>query len=123
MRPARKLAMVALKDIGAFSAAAFLRPKDFIGQAIDLAGDELTIPEVAAFLTKTMGRPVSFQEFPLDQAESALGHDFAVMFRWFNEVGYAIDIPKLQQQYGIPLTTFAEWVKTIDWGKASQAAS
>jgi uncharacterized protein YbjT (DUF2867 family) len=123
MRPARKLAMVALKDIGAFSAAAFMRPKDFIGQAIDLAGDELTIPEVAALLTKSMGRPISFQEFPSEQAESALGHDFAVMFRWFNEVGYAIDIPKLKQQYGIPLTTFAEWVKTIEWGKVSQAAS
>lgn len=119
MKPARKLAMVALKDIGAFSAAAFMRPKDFIGQAIDLAGDELTIPEVAALLTKAMGRPISFQEFPLDRAESALGHDFAVMFRWFNEVGYAINIQKLKQQYGIPLTTFAEWVKTIEWGKAS----
>lgn len=123
MKPARKLAMVALKDIGAFSAAAFMRPKDFIGQAIDLAGDELTIPEVAALLTKTMGRPISFQEFPLDQAEGAMGHDFAVMFRWFNEVGYAIDIPKLKQQFGIPLTTFAEWAKTIDWEKVRPAAS
>jgi uncharacterized protein YbjT (DUF2867 family) len=123
MRPARKLAMVALKDIGAFSAAAFIRPNDFVGQAIDLAGDELTIPEVAVLLTKAMGRPISFQEFPLDQAESALGHDFAVMFRWFNEVGYAIDIPKLKQQFGISLTTFAEWAKTIEWGKVSLAAS
>ncbi len=69
-----------------------------------------------------MGRPIRFQEFPLEQAEGALGHDFAVMFRWFNEVGYAIDIPKLKQQYGIPLTTFAEWAKTIDWGKVSPAA-
>jgi uncharacterized protein YbjT (DUF2867 family) len=123
MRPARKLAMVALKDIGAFSAAAFIRPNDFVGQAIDLAGDELTIPEVAVLLTKAMGRPISFQEFPLDQAESTLGHDFAVMFRWFNEVGYAIDIPKLKQQFGISLITFAEWAKTIEWGKVSQAAS
>ena len=123
MAPARKLAMVALKDIGAFSAAAFMRPKDFIGQAIDLAGDELTMPEVAVLLTKAMGRPISFQEFPLDQAEGALGHDFAVMFRWFNEIGYAIDIPKLKQQFGIPLTTFAEWAKTIEWKKLSPAAS
>ncbi len=119
MKPAKKLAMVALRDIGEFSAAAFMRPKDFIGHAIDLAGDELTIPETAALLTKTMGRPIRFQEFPLEQAEGALGHDFAVMFRWFNEVGYAIDISKLKQQYGIPLTTFAEWAKTIDWGKVS----
>ena len=119
MKMSRKLAMVALKDIGEFSAAAFMRPKDFIGQAIDLAGDELTIPEVAALLTKTVGRPIRFQEFPLDQAEGALGHDFAVMFRWFDEVGYAIDIPKLTQQFGIPLATFAEWAKTIEWGRVS----
>ncbi|MGQ0810923.1 MAG: NmrA family NAD(P)-binding protein [Nitrospiraceae bacterium] len=38
MWPERKLAMVALRDIGEFGAAAFTRPKDFLGQAIDLAG-------------------------------------------------------------------------------------
>ena len=117
MKPARKLAMVALKDIGEFGAAAFLRPNDFLGQAIDLAGDELTIPETAALLTKAMGRPIRFQEFPMDQAEAAMGHDLATMFRWFNEVGYAINIPGLKQQFGIPLTTFAEWMKTVDWAR------
>ena len=117
MKPARKLAMVALKDIGEFGAAAFLRPKDFLGQAIDLAGDELSMPETAALLTKAMGRPIRFQEFPMDQAEKAMGHDLATMFRWFNEVGYAIDIPALKQQFGIPLATFAEWMKTMDWAK------
>ena len=117
MKPARKLAMVALKDIGEFGAAAFLRPNDFLGQAIDLAGDDLTIPETAALLTKAMGRPIRFQEFQMDQAEAAMGHDFATMFRWFNEVGYAINIPGLKQQFGIPLTTFAEWMKTMDWAR------
>ena len=119
MKPDRKLAMVALRDIGEFGAAAFMRPKDFLGQAIDLAGDDLTMPETAALLTKAMGRPIRFQEFPLDQAEAAMGHDLAVMFRWFNEVGYAIDVPGLKRQFGLPLTTFAEWVKTVDWTKGS----
>jgi uncharacterized protein YbjT (DUF2867 family) len=117
MKPARKLAMVALKDIGAFGAAAFLRPNDFLGQAIDLAGDDLTMPETAALLTKAMGRPIHFQEFQMEQAEAAMGHDLATMFRWFNEVGYAINIPALKQQFGMPLTTFAEWIKTVDWTK------
>ena len=117
MKPARKLAMVALKDIGAFGAAAFLRPNDFLGQAIDLAGDDLTMPETAALLTKAMGRLIRFQEFQMEQAEAAMGHDLATMFRWFNEVGYAIDIPALKQQFGMPLTTFAEWIKTVDWTK------
>jgi uncharacterized protein YbjT (DUF2867 family) len=117
MKSARKLAMVALKDIGEFGAAAFLRPNDFLGQAIDLAGDELTMPETAAQLTHAMGRPIRFQEFPMEQAEAAMGHDLTTMFRWFNEVGYAIDIPTLKQKFQMPLTTFAEWIKTVDWTK------
>ena len=117
MKPGRKLAMVALKDIGEFGAAAFMRPKEFLGEAIDLAGDELTIPETAALLTKAIGRPIRFQEFPIDQAEAAMGHDLATMFRWFNEVGYAIDVPALKQKFQIPLTTFAEWMKTVEWAK------
>jgi uncharacterized protein YbjT (DUF2867 family) len=117
MRQDRKLAMVAVRDIGQFGAAAFIRPKDFLGQAIDLAGDELTIPEVATLLTKVTGRSIRFQEFPLDQVEAAMGHDLAPMFRWFNDVGYAVDVPGLKQKFGIPLTSFTEWVKTVDWSK------
>lgn len=119
MKPGRKLAMVALKDIGEFGASAFVRPNDFLGQAIDLAGDDLTMAEVAAQLSKAMGRPIRFQEFPLDQAEAAMGHDFAVMFKWFDDVGYAIDMPGLKRQFSLPLTTFAEWARTVDWAKGS----
>jgi len=117
MKPDRKLAMVALKDIGEFGAGAFMRPKDFLGQAIDFAGDDLTMIEAATLLTKAMGRTIRFQEFPVDQAEATMGHDLALMFKWFNDVGYAIDIPALQQKFGIPLTTFTEWMTTIDWTK------
>lgn len=117
MKPSKELAMVALKDIGEFGAAAFLRPNEFIGQAIDLAGDELTMPETAAQLTHAIGRPIRFQEFPIEQAEAAMGDDLTTMFRWFNEVGYAIDIPTLKQKFQMPLTTFAEWIKTVDWTK------
>jgi uncharacterized protein YbjT (DUF2867 family) len=115
MRADKKLAMVALRDIGEFGAAAFMRPHDFVGQAIDLAGDELTMPEVVAQLSKVTGRSIQFQALPLEQAEAALGHDLATMFRWFNEVGYQINVAALKQTFGISLTTFAEWIKTVDW--------
>jgi uncharacterized protein YbjT (DUF2867 family) len=115
IKPDRKLAMVAVNDIGAFGAAAFLHPQDFLGQAIDLAGDELTMVETAQLLAQASGRRIQFQEFPADQAESAMGYDLAVMFKWFNEVGYAIDVGALQEQFQIPLTTFREWILTIDW--------
>jgi uncharacterized protein YbjT (DUF2867 family) len=117
MRADKKLAMVALRDIGEFGAAAFMRPNDFLGQAIDLAGDELTMQEVAAQLSKVTDRSIQFQALPLEQAEAVLGHDLATMFRWFNEVGYQINVAALKQTFGIPLTTFAEWIKAVDWGR------
>lgn len=117
MRADKKLAMVALRDIGEFGAAAFMRPNDFLGQAIDLAGDELTMPDVAAHLSKVTGRSIQFQGLPLEQAEAAMGHDLATMFRWFNEVGYQINVAALKQTFRIPLTTFAEWIKTVDWAR------
>lgn len=117
LRPDTKLQMIALKDIGEFGAAPFLHPKEFIGQAIDLAGDTLTMPEVAAHLSRTKRRPIRFQQMPDDQVEAAMGHDLALMFRWFNEVGYSVDIPALRKRYGIPLTTFAEVIATAAWAK------
>lgn len=115
MKPDRTLAMIAVHDIGEFGTAAFLRPQEFLGQAIDLAGDELTMVETATLLSEAMGCSIRFQEFPEAQAESVLGHDFAMMFRWFNEVGYAIDVDALTQRFRIPLLSFRDWLKTIDW--------
>lgn len=119
LRPDTKLQMIAVQDIGEFAAAAFLRPAEFIGQAIDLAGDELTMPEAASHLSHTMGRSVQFQQLADDQAEAAVGSDFALMFRWFNEVGYDVDIPVLRERWCIPLTTFKEIVSGASWAKAA----
>lgn len=117
MRPETKLQMIAVKDIGQFGAAALLRPNEFIGQAIELAGDDLTMPEVITHLSRTMNRSLTFQQLPDDQAEAAMGHDMATMFRWFNEVGYSADIPALGQRYGIPLTNFVELISGAEWAK------
>ncbi len=114
--PDTKLQFIAVQDIGEFAAAAFLRPTEFIGQAIDLAGDELTMPEATSILS-TRGRALQFEQLPDDQAEAAVGSDFALMFRWFNEVGYDVDIPALKQRWGIPLASFKEIVAEASWAK------
>ncbi|UCE64306.1 MAG: NmrA/HSCARG family protein [Nitrospirota bacterium] len=118
MRPEIRLQMVAVKDIGEFGAAALVRPKEFIGQGIELAGDELTMGEVAANFSSILQRPVHFTSLPDDQAEAAMGSDMAAMFRWFNEVGYCADIQELETRFGIPLTSFGEYLETVSWVKS-----
>lgn len=117
MQPNRSLQMIALKDIGEFAATAFLHPKEFIGQVIELAGDELTIPGALDILSKSMASKIQYEQLPDDQLENALGHDMAVMFRWFNKVGYNVDIPVLKKRWGINLTTFKELVAEAPWAK------
>lgn len=117
LRPETKLQWIALKDIGEFAAEAFLRPSEFIGQAIDLAGDELTMPAATALLSQATRRPVVFQEMPQSEAETSMGHDFALMFRWFNEEGYTVDIPTLGKRWGIPLTTLKQALLEVPWAK------
>lgn len=102
----RKLQMIAVADIGEFASEAFLRPADFIGKKIDLAGDALTFPEVAARISKALNRPVRYEVIPDEKADAATGPDFAAMYRWFNRVGYSVDIEGLRKTYRVPLTSF-----------------
>lgn len=117
MQPNRRLQMIALKDIGEFAAAAFIRPKEFIGHVIELAGDEMTIPEALDILSRSMARKIQYEQLPDDQLENALGRDMAVMFRWFNKVGYNVNIPVLEKRWGINLTKFKEVIAEAPWAK------
>ena len=48
--------MIAADDIGAFAALVFARPQEFIGKAIEIAGDSLTMPQVAETMTRMTGQ-------------------------------------------------------------------
>ena len=68
--PETKLQFIAADDIGAFVAVALEDPKTFIGKALELAGDELTITQTVEVFSRVIGRPVQFIEMPLEQARS-----------------------------------------------------
>jgi uncharacterized protein YbjT (DUF2867 family) len=90
--------MIAVDDIGFFAALAFGRPQEFVGKAIELAGDSLTMPQVAEAMTRATGQPVSFFEVPLEQVAS-FSQETADMMAWFNDHGYEADIAALRRQH------------------------
>ena len=89
----RKLQIVATDDIGVFAAIAFERPEEFIGQAIELAGDDLTEDEAEAVFGHVTGRTVTVDR---SRPEGAPEPD-AEMITWFNEHGYQADIDALRK--------------------------
>jgi len=123
VRAEKPYQLICAEDIGAFAALAFARPGDFIGKAIEIAGDELTNPQIAGVFSKVMGRPVKFRKMPLLLARVVLGKEFHQMFKWFNESGFRADVPALRRDYPeISWTRLEDWIKRENWaGKKAYA--
>ena len=101
--------MIAVDDIGNFAAAAFEKPGHWSGQALDIAGDELSMGEIATALGRAAGRDVRYQQVPFEQFKAKAGEEMTTMWRWFEEVGYNVDVVSLREQYPF-LTGFDRWL-------------
>ncbi len=109
---------IAVDDIGAFVALAFDRPNEFIGQALEIAGSELTNPQSAEVFSRVLGKPVEFQELPMPVVQSVLGEEYYQMYRWFNEEGFKANIEDLRRRYPeVQLHTLEEWLRSEGWNK------
>jgi uncharacterized protein YbjT (DUF2867 family) len=113
VHPDTRLQAIAVDDIGAFAAMAFDKPDEWVGKAIELAGDELSMTEYAQHLGRSVGRPVTFVEFPLEEMRK-LNEDWAIMCEWFVAHGYEADMPALRRLYP-PLKDFDAWLKGVKW--------
>ncbi len=111
LKPETKLQMVAVDDIGKFSAAAFAEADKFKGAEIEYAGDAVTMDEAAAAVSELTGKTVTYQPIPIAAVRSN-SDDFAKMLEWFDAVGYGADIPALEARWGIRPITLRQWVRT-----------
>ena len=109
---------IATDDIGAFVALAFDRPKEFIGEALEIAGSELTNLEAAEVFSRVLGKKVKFRRLPLPMVRLFLGKEFHQMFRWFNDAGFEANIAELRRRYPeIHLHSLEEWLREEGWHK------
>jgi len=115
----RPLQMVSVADIGRIVAEVFTKPMKFVGREIDLAADQLTMGQVVVEMSRVLGSPVKYERIPESGAEKAVGNDLALMFRWFNERGYDVDLWVSQERFRrfqIPLTSFRAYLENTRLG-------
>ncbi|WP_224243041.1 NmrA/HSCARG family protein [Hyalangium gracile] len=111
----RPLQQIGVDEIGAFGALVIERREAFLGKRIDLASNELTGEQVAQAFSSASGKPLKYVEVPLAQMR-AMSEDMALMFEWFDKVGYNADIPALRRDYPeVGWRSFEEWAKAQDW--------
>ena len=114
VKPETKIQMIAVKDIGEYGRLAFERHAELNGEAIDIAGDELTAVEAAAALSEAAGRTIGHYRVPIEQVRE-FSDDFATMLEWFDAVGYSADIAGNEERFGVRATKFAEWAGSVSW--------
>ncbi len=121
--PARKVAQVAVADIGAVALRVLENESRFAGRRFDLASDELTGDEAAAILSEVTGRPFTYYQVPLDSIRQRMGDDGARMYEWFDRVGYTIDRAALHREFpDVAFHSFGSWARTLDWKALLQGA-
>jgi uncharacterized protein YbjT (DUF2867 family) len=109
------LQMQSVSDIGEFAASLFERRSDVIGKRFDLAADEVSGTEMADILGRITGKQVVFQELSPDMFRPQM-EDMALMFEWFERVGYIADITQLRAKFqDVPRTRFEDWAKSQKW--------
>jgi len=113
----RKLPGIAAEDIGRCAYGIFKGGKPFIGKTVGIAGEHLTGDEMAAALSKALGREVRYNAVSFD-AYRGFGfpgaEDLGNMFQFkhdFQEDFCGPRDPAKSRELNPSLQTFADWLK------------
>ena len=119
--PQTRLQQISIEDIGAIAAKAFQEPTRWSRRTIELAGEELTMQQVVETLSRVLGRTVKYVQVPWDQFRQNAGEEMTKMYRWFQDVGYHVDIAALRTEYS-NLATLEQVLRRENWaGEAATA--
>jgi len=111
LRHETRLQMEAVDDIGAFVALAFEHPGKWIGRTFEIAGDELSMAEIAQAFSGVLGHEVKYIQIPWEEFEKRIDPAHFKMFRWFEEQGTHVDIAAVRAE--LPqLRRFESWLET-----------
>jgi uncharacterized protein YbjT (DUF2867 family) len=111
LTPDTRLQMIAVNDIGVFASMAFDHPGRWQGRVVELAGDELSMSEIAESLGRLAGREVKYVQISWEDYEAAAGRELTIMYRWFQDHGYTVDIGSLRNEHP-NLMTFERWMQS-----------
>ncbi len=120
--PERALQLVSLHDIGEFVVSLVDRRESVFGRRFDIAGDEVTGSEQARDLAAAIGKPVAYQQIPLEAVRQQ-SEDTAIMAEWFDRVGYSADITGLRRDFPeVVWQRFSDWARQENWSLLDQPA-
>jgi uncharacterized protein YbjT (DUF2867 family) len=107
-----QMGLIAVQDIGAFSALAFEHPDEYLGKTIELAGDALTPPQIADAVSRVTRRSIHYVQTPIETVYQQ-NPQIAGSIEYLNQTGYATDIAALHKLHP-GLMDFDTWLNSGD---------
>lgn len=113
----RTLQQIAVEDIGRFVALVVVEREKLFGRRINIAGDDLTGEEMAAAVSAASGRSIVYQSLPT-AAVRTYSEDLALMFEWFDSVGYSADASMLRKEFpSVGWQDYPAWAAKQVWDR------
>ncbi len=112
--PDRIAALIAIPDIGFFVAEAFDHPDEWLGQAVNISGDQMTMQELAATFSRVTGQEIPYNRMPLEEYLRIFPPPLQPLFRWYDEVGYVADTAGWRARYP-NLITLEQYLVETGW--------
>jgi uncharacterized protein YbjT (DUF2867 family) len=113
--PEQRRNYIAPRDIGRFVAEAFDDPAHWIGREFDAAGDTISYAEVAALMSRVLGRPVRYRQIPWDEYSASATPLAAARDAWYIAHDKPMDVSALRQAYPW-LQTTEQYLRAHGWG-------
>lgn len=110
LKPATRLSLIAVDDIGTAAAAAIAAPERFDRIELELAGDVLTMTDIAAVLSRTLGTELPAPDMTEEEATAAGMPGMGFAQARINEEPQPAR-PEFARDLGLSLTAFETWAR------------
>ena len=122
MPPAKTQQYICCRDMGYAAAVSFLNPEQFKGKDIELAGDELTCPQVAEAFSESQ-KKAGLPEVVYSESGTwifwLISAELYKLIIWYQEKGYQADVAECRKLFP-NLTTFAGFLERTKWNDAEK---
>lgn len=92
---------IACKDLASFAVQAFKNPEEWMGKAINVAGDEMSNTEMAEIFSRVLGRPVPLNLITWEEWEERYHIPSVIVdvWKWYNKTRFVADVKGLREKY------------------------
>ncbi len=106
---------IAEDDFARFVSLALREPDTWIDRAVDVAGDVVTVSQMAEIFGRVLGRPVEHVRTGWTRTRATRGGEITRLVRWVEDVGSDVDVAAMTDAYPW-LTPLERWL--ADHGRA-----